>query len=138
MDYGTLEKKIVHIKIDKSNYPIIIFESLPTDSTDELLELFLEYQLETCKQASQKVIYIYDISKAKYMPAKHRIRIATWTKENRNILEKKTRSCIVNTSIIIAAMLQCLMLVDKSIERTPVFTKREAALAWAKKEIELL
>jgi hypothetical protein len=123
-----------YFEVDKTNFPIIVMSLSTLEPTLKDIDDVLQFATDEVINAKEKVYFIIDISKLKYLKAEFRIRVGNHMKEHDDKLVANTFGrCFVNYSLITAIIIKCVMFV--SGKNIPVYRNLQEAIDNAKKVI---
>jgi hypothetical protein len=105
--------------------------SHPVMPTDAMLDAHLKGMSDALLNANQKIVFIFDLNKAKLLTADHRVKAGKWYNENKKLFDDKCLGiAAVNTNILINIMLKGIFLITGNNTAT-IFSKMESAKEWA-------
>lgn len=124
------------IEVDDTQFPIIIFKTLPVEVSDNDLEEYLSFFEKLLREVPEKVIIIHDVNKSRFLSGDQITRIKNWGIAQRALFAEKTLdTAVVTSSVLSTLIVKTIRLLIKSDFQSEMFTNLDSALRWAKKRL---
>ncbi len=124
------------VEVDTTLFPIVIFKTLPVEVSDSDMEEYLSFFDNFLQEASEPIVIIHDINKARFITGDQMSRIRNWSLQHKQIfLQKNIKSCVVSSSILSTLIIKAIRLLLKSTFDSEIFSNMDTALSWAKKSL---
>ncbi len=103
----------------------IIFSEIEPDEV--LFDNYLKF-LDNMYQKNEKLIFVYDSSKAKYLSSELRVKLGSWFKTNSNTVKKYNHHTIfIINSMMIRFVLNAIFVVEKPVYKYDIVKSMEEA-----------